>query len=543
MSRRDERSGDSHELAHSPHPRPLRAASERLCLPHFIAAARAAGARLADLPSHHAQALRAGAGGGRGRRAALRQDETSPGSHCPCSGDQSGRGDPGDFETNRRAHPPHPSGRDPCAFARAQRGRGAARGPQARLARRLRDARFLGGCGGRPRHDARREPAVPTVAMARDLSTAARERRDDHLRGPCEGDSIARRAGRAGHGDSERGRHRGLRADQGAGYRAAPEPGIGRRSHPRIHRLALWIRGARAPDPGAACHRPRPPGRADRAGRRRTGRRGAQASRGGTRARRARSVPRTSAPRGGPALLLHRRFARLSAALDPADRARDPTQAARGHVSRPALRRLRRWGPPRAGALDAAALSLQAGRCGRSGPESSRAPGATRSLARALSRRTPLRGGATYVAALRGRIYRRVRESVPVTGMTNGMARLADTRPLIAHVVFRFDYGGLENGVANLINGLQEDSFRHAVVALTTVEGLRRRIARTDVAFHSLHKRPGKDPGAYLRLYRLLRSLRPAIVHTRNLGTIEGAVIGRLAGVPYRIHGEHGWDV
>jgi sugar transferase (PEP-CTERM/EpsH1 system associated) len=127
--------------------------------------------------------------------------------------------------------------------------------------------------------------------------------------------------------------------------------------------------------------------------------------------------------------------------------------------------------------------------------------------------------------------------------MTNGMAPHADTRPLIAHVVFRFDYGGLENGVANLINGLQEDSFRHAVVALTTVEGLRRRIARTDVAFHSLHKRPGKDPGAYLRLYRLLRSLRPAIVHTRNLGTIEGAVIARFAGVPYRIHGEHGWDV
>jgi sugar transferase (PEP-CTERM/EpsH1 system associated) len=124
------------------------------------------------------------------------------------------------------------------------------------------------------------------------------------------------------------------------------------------------------------------------------------------------------------------------------------------------------------------------------------------------------------------------------------MTRLPDTRPLVAHVVFRFDYGGLENGIANLINGLNAESFRHAVVALTTVEaGLRSRIATPDVGFHSLHKRPGKDPGAYLRLYRLLRTLRPDIVHTRNLGTIEGAVIARLAGVPYRIHGEHGWDV
>ncbi len=118
-----------------------------------------------------------------------------------------------------------------------------------------------------------------------------------------------------------------------------------------------------------------------------------------------------------------------------------------------------------------------------------------------------------------------------------------DPRPLVAHVVFRFDYGGLENGVANLINGLQAESFRHAVVALTTADGLRGRIARSDVGFHSLNKRPGKDPGAYLRLYRLLRDLRPAIVHTRNLGTIDGAVIACLAGVPYRIHGEHGWDV
>ena len=28
----------------------------------------------------------------------------------------------------------------------------------------------------------------------------------------------------------------------------------------------------------------------------------------------------------------------------------------------------------------------------------------------------------------------------------------ADSRPLIAHVVYRFDVGGLENGVVNLIN-------------------------------------------------------------------------------------------
>ncbi|MGQ0428415.1 MAG: TIGR03088 family PEP-CTERM/XrtA system glycosyltransferase [Gammaproteobacteria bacterium] len=119
----------------------------------------------------------------------------------------------------------------------------------------------------------------------------------------------------------------------------------------------------------------------------------------------------------------------------------------------------------------------------------------------------------------------------------------ADPRPLVAHIVFRFDIGGLENGVINLINALPERELRHAVIALTEAGEFRERIRRADVAVHAIGKRPGKDPAAYLRLYRLLRQLRPAVVHTRNLGTIECAAVAACAGVPYRIHGEHGWDV
>lgn len=116
-------------------------------------------------------------------------------------------------------------------------------------------------------------------------------------------------------------------------------------------------------------------------------------------------------------------------------------------------------------------------------------------------------------------------------------------RPLIAHVLHRLDYGGLENGVVNIINGLPTDHFRHAVIALTTVSDFRLRIHSRDVSVHMLEKQPGKDLGVYVRLFRLLRSLRPTIVHTRNLSAIEGSLVARLAGVPYRIHGEHGWDI
>lgn len=115
--------------------------------------------------------------------------------------------------------------------------------------------------------------------------------------------------------------------------------------------------------------------------------------------------------------------------------------------------------------------------------------------------------------------------------------------PLIAHIVHRLDYGGLENGLVNLINGLPVDSYRHVIICMTSASDFRQRIRRADVAVHELHKAPGKDPAAYLRLWRLLRQLRPAAVHTRNTGVLDCQVVARLAGVPRRIHGYHGWDM
>jgi sugar transferase (PEP-CTERM/EpsH1 system associated) len=116
---------------------------------------------------------------------------------------------------------------------------------------------------------------------------------------------------------------------------------------------------------------------------------------------------------------------------------------------------------------------------------------------------------------------------------------LEDT-PLIAHVVYRFDVGGLENGVANLINHLPSSSFRHAIIALTEATDFRRRIGRDDVEIISLHKPPGQTAKIYPQLFRLFRRLRPAIVHTRNLAALECVVPAWAAGVPLRIHGEHG---
>lgn len=117
-----------------------------------------------------------------------------------------------------------------------------------------------------------------------------------------------------------------------------------------------------------------------------------------------------------------------------------------------------------------------------------------------------------------------------------------DTRPLIAHVLYRFDTGGLENGVVNLINRLPPERFRHAVIALTEITEFSRRIQRDDVQLIALSKPPGQGFRMFPRMRSLLREMQPAIVHTRNLGALEMSVPAAWAGVPVRIHGEHGWD-
>ena len=116
-------------------------------------------------------------------------------------------------------------------------------------------------------------------------------------------------------------------------------------------------------------------------------------------------------------------------------------------------------------------------------------------------------------------------------------------RPLIAHVIYRLDVGGLENGLVNIINRIPAERYRHAIISLTDISEFRQRISRQDVALFALHKRPGNDIAMLVKLWRIFRDLRPDIVHSRNLAAMEAQLPAWLAGVPCRIHGEHGRDV
>ncbi len=116
-------------------------------------------------------------------------------------------------------------------------------------------------------------------------------------------------------------------------------------------------------------------------------------------------------------------------------------------------------------------------------------------------------------------------------------------KPLIAHVLFRLGTGGLENGLVNLINTLPDDKYRHAVICMTDYTDFRNRINSESVHVYCLNKKPGQDLAVYVRLWRLLRHIKPDILHTRNLSALEAQLPGFLAGVKCRIHGEHGRDI
>lgn len=118
-----------------------------------------------------------------------------------------------------------------------------------------------------------------------------------------------------------------------------------------------------------------------------------------------------------------------------------------------------------------------------------------------------------------------------------------DKRPLIAHIIYRLAVGGLENGLVNLINHMDADKYRHAIICLTEATGFKKRIAKEDVRIYQLHKQEGKDFSVYVKLWKLLRKIQPDIVHTRNIGTIDCLVPAFFSGVHARIHGEHGRDM
>jgi sugar transferase (PEP-CTERM/EpsH1 system associated) len=118
------------------------------------------------------------------------------------------------------------------------------------------------------------------------------------------------------------------------------------------------------------------------------------------------------------------------------------------------------------------------------------------------------------------------------------------SQKLVFHLIYRFDVGGLETVLVNLINALPTENFKHVIVSLTdSSEQMKSSIKVNNVELIDLHKQPGNDPKIHWQLWKLFRQYRPQIVHSYNIATLEYQLIAFLAGVPFRIHAEHGRDI
>jgi sugar transferase (PEP-CTERM/EpsH1 system associated) len=114
--------------------------------------------------------------------------------------------------------------------------------------------------------------------------------------------------------------------------------------------------------------------------------------------------------------------------------------------------------------------------------------------------------------------------------------------PLVAHVIYHLIMGGLENGLVNLVNRIAPGRYRHAIICMAYDSEFRSRIERPDVEVFALRVHERGLHRVTPSLVRLFRRLRPSIVHSRNLSGLDSLIPAMLAGVPWRIHGEHGWE-
>lgn len=114
--------------------------------------------------------------------------------------------------------------------------------------------------------------------------------------------------------------------------------------------------------------------------------------------------------------------------------------------------------------------------------------------------------------------------------------------PLVVHLVYRLDFGGLETLLVERINRMPAERYRHAVVCLTGYTDFASKITRPGVGLYALDKQPGLSLATHVHLWKLLRRLKPTVLHTYNLSAIEYAPAALLAGVPVRVNGMHGRD-
>jgi sugar transferase (PEP-CTERM/EpsH1 system associated) len=121
------------------------------------------------------------------------------------------------------------------------------------------------------------------------------------------------------------------------------------------------------------------------------------------------------------------------------------------------------------------------------------------------------------------------------------MKRSAVDKIKIAHVTGWLHFAGKENGIVNLVNGLDPEIFENYIFTFVKGGPLTQRICPERCRVVELGDKLGGDYRLYFKLAKAFRQHRIHIAHTHSWATLlEGVIGAKLARVPIIIHGEHG---
>jgi 3-deoxy-D-manno-octulosonic-acid transferase len=111
-------------------------------------------------------------------------------------------------------------------------------------------------------------------------------------------------------------------------------------------------------------------------------------------------------------------------------------------------------------------------------------------------------------------------------------AAVAD-RMRVLHVIDTLRPGGAEQLILTTARHLDRARYEFVVVALAAPLDLQVQLEAAGAPVHAVHMRSRADVAAFLRLVRVIRAYRPAIVHTHlSNANVFGRIAAWLAGVP-----------
>ena len=112
----------------------------------------------------------------------------------------------------------------------------------------------------------------------------------------------------------------------------------------------------------------------------------------------------------------------------------------------------------------------------------------------------------------------------------------------VLHMVERLDVGGMENGVINIVNNIDDTRFHCIICCFSGPGALAERLNVPDKQLIVLDYGPGFHFLSVFKLANIFRKLQVDIVHTHGWGSRSFvAFLGaKLARIPICINGEHG---